>query len=93
MKNQQIESCNLYNFSGWLFWTFDTFEQPFLWNMKSNDYICDVLSPLNRPSACDDDMKYDMIMYKNEAKRYNKCRKLYVNCSACNNDNVTFGRL
>ena len=91
MKNQQIESCNLYNFSGWLFWTFDTFEQPFLWNMKSNDYIRDVLSPLNRPSACDDDMKYDMIKDKNEAKRYNKCRKLYANRSACNNDNVTFG--
>ena len=27
----------------------------------------------------------------NEAKRYNKCRKLYANRSACNNDNVTFG--
>jgi hypothetical protein len=52
MKNQQIESCKTFSFSGWLFWTWDTFEQPRLWNMESNHYIQDILSPLNRPSAC-----------------------------------------
>ena len=43
------QSCSK-NFSGWLFWTWDTNEQPELWNaMSDNGYLANGLSPKNFP--------------------------------------------
>lgn len=51
MVHQQVDSCKR-NFSGWLFWTLDTFEQPRLWNLQSSADLRTQLSPLVRPNAC-----------------------------------------
>jgi len=48
----QAQSCG-YGFSGWLLWTWDTFEQPEWWNGRSgNGLIGDTLSPARRPDPC-----------------------------------------
>jgi hypothetical protein len=50
--NWQVESCR-YGFDGWLFWTWDTTEQPDFFNARQDDgHIAAALSPLNRPDAC-----------------------------------------
>lgn len=48
----QPTSCK-YNFAGWLYWTYDTHEQPQLLSMVDGDnIIARALSPLFRPDAC-----------------------------------------
>eukprot|EP01043_Picozoa_sp_COSAG02_P060044 COSAG02_NODE_7767_length_2856_cov_1.846572_2_plen_503_part_00 len=51
MVQQQVDSCK-YNFSGSMFWTYDTMEQPRLWNMRSAPEIFASLSPKVRPDPC-----------------------------------------
>jgi len=51
-----IQSC-AYNFKGWLLWTWDTDEQPELWNGQSNGQssggaINLKLAPASRPNPC-----------------------------------------
>ena len=60
MVQQQLDSCK-FNFSGSMFWTYDTMEQPRLWNMKSAPEIAAALSPKVRPNPCiktDDETKW-----------------------------------
>jgi len=48
----QIQSCG-YNFQGWLVWTWDTREQPELWNaISTSGVISQALSPVARPNPC-----------------------------------------
>ena len=48
----QIQSCG-YNFQGWLVWTWDTDEQPEIWNaMSQSGVISQTLSPVARPNPC-----------------------------------------
>ena len=51
MVQQQIDSCK-FNFAGTMYWTYDTMEQPRLWNMKSAPEIGEALSPKLRPDPC-----------------------------------------
>lgn len=52
LVNMQAESCN-YGFDGWLMWTWDTDEQPDLWNgMSENGEISADLAPRYRPDPC-----------------------------------------
>lgn len=51
MVQQQIASCQ-FRFSGWLFWTMDTWEQPRLWNWDEAPQIEERLAPHNRPNPC-----------------------------------------
>ena len=51
MVQQQIDSCK-FGFSGWLFWTADTWEQPILWNFASAPKIGKYLSPKARVDPC-----------------------------------------
>ena len=53
MRDWQIASCRQYGFDGWLLWTWDTAEQPELWNaMDSGGAINGLLAPLARPDPC-----------------------------------------
>jgi hypothetical protein len=48
----QKESC-AYGFDGWLFWTWDTTEQPDFFNaLQGNGQIEQALAPVNRPDPC-----------------------------------------
>ncbi len=48
----QVQSC-VYNFKGWLLWTWDTDEQPELWNaLSSGGGINASLAPASRPNPC-----------------------------------------
>jgi len=51
MVSQQTMSCKN-RFVGWLFWTYDTWEQPRLWNLVSGPAIARALSPKTRPNPC-----------------------------------------
>jgi len=52
MRDLQIESCQ-YNFSGWLFWTWDTDEQSQLFNMLENGgTINGTQAPIARSDPC-----------------------------------------
>eukprot|EP01124_Arcella_intermedia_P003506 TRINITY_DN11938_c0_g1_i1.p1 TRINITY_DN11938_c0_g1~~TRINITY_DN11938_c0_g1_i1.p1 ORF type:complete len:422 (+),score=57.54 TRINITY_DN11938_c0_g1_i1:30-1295(+) len=52
MVRLQEESCGKM-FSGWCYWTIDTWEQPFIWNMAdANATLQTLLSPTNRPNPC-----------------------------------------
>ncbi len=52
LQNWQIQSCT-YNFKGWMLWTWDTDEQPELWNALSQGAaINQTLSPMSRPNPC-----------------------------------------
>eukprot|EP00040_Diaphanoeca_grandis_P024589 m.135428 g.135428 ORF g.135428 m.135428 type:complete len:458 (+) comp29791_c0_seq1:72-1445(+) len=51
MAQQQADSCSR-RFVGWLFWTFDTWEQPRLWNFDSGPEIGIALAPTVRTNAC-----------------------------------------
>jgi hypothetical protein len=52
LTNWQVESCT-YNFKGWLLWTWDTDEQPELWNaLSSGGAINLTLAPASRPNPC-----------------------------------------
>jgi hypothetical protein len=52
LVNWQVESCK-YGFDGWLLWTWDSLEQPEIWNAMDNDgAIARALSPLTRPDPC-----------------------------------------
>lgn len=52
LQNWQIESCG-YGFDGWLLWTWDTYEQPEIWNgLSGNDAIDYALAPGRRPNPC-----------------------------------------
>lgn len=52
LRDWQIQSC-AYNFKGWLLWTWDTDEQPELWNaMSQSGVINQALSPTTRPNPC-----------------------------------------
>jgi hypothetical protein len=52
LMNWQVESCD-YGFDGWLFWTWDLgVDQGFFNALFGNGEIDQVLSPLNRPDAC-----------------------------------------
>ena len=52
LKSWQSQSC-AYNFKGWLLWTWDTDEQPELWNaLSQGGLISQVLSPTTRPDPC-----------------------------------------
>ncbi len=52
LHDWQIDSCN-YDFDGWILWTWDTDEQPELFNGLDGDgFINEVLSPVNRPDPC-----------------------------------------
>ena len=48
----QKQSCT-YDIDGWLLWTWDTNEQPDLWNAMSDGGVIDkALSPKTRPDPC-----------------------------------------
>ncbi len=48
----QQQSC-AYGIDGWLLWTWDTDEQPELWNaLSSGGVIEQGLAPKNRPDPC-----------------------------------------
>ena len=48
----QSESC-AYGFDGWLFWTWDTTEQPDFFNaLQGSGQIEKALAPINRPDPC-----------------------------------------
>ncbi len=52
LHDWQVDSCN-YGFDGWLLWTWDSVEQPEFYSGISGEGLIDqVLSPLNRPDAC-----------------------------------------
>ena len=52
LANWQIQSCT-YNFKGWLLWTWDTDEQPELWNVLSGGgAINQSLAPASRSNPC-----------------------------------------
>lgn len=52
LRDWQIQSC-AYNFKGWELWTWDTDEQPELWNaMSQSGVINQALSPATRPNPC-----------------------------------------
>lgn len=52
MRDLQVSSCAR-GFSAWLFWTYDTAEQPELWTLvDSNGVINGVLAPVARPDPC-----------------------------------------
>ena len=52
LEDWQIQSC-AYNFSGWLLWTWDTDEQPELWNgMSQGGVINQTLAPVFRADPC-----------------------------------------
>jgi hypothetical protein len=52
LANWQVQSCT-YNFKGWLLWTWDTDEQPELWNaLSSGGAINLTLAPASRPNPC-----------------------------------------
>lgn len=52
LHDWQVDSCN-YGFDGWLLWTWDTDEQPELFNAIGGDgFINQVLAPINRPYPC-----------------------------------------
>lgn len=51
-KTAQIESCP-YGFDGWSFWTWDTTEQPELYNaVESSGVINSAVAPVYRPDPC-----------------------------------------
>jgi len=52
LQDWQIQSC-AYNFKGWSLWTWDTDEQPELWNaMSQGGVINQALAPAVRPDPC-----------------------------------------
>ncbi len=52
MRDLQVQSCS-YNFTGWLFWTYDTSEQAGLYYLSQNGGAIDgVLAPAVRPNPC-----------------------------------------
>jgi hypothetical protein len=52
LESWQVQSC-AYNFKGWLLWTWDTDEQPELWNgMSQGGAINQALAPVVRPDPC-----------------------------------------
>ena len=52
LEKWQVESCK-YGYDGWLPWTWDTDEQPEIWNALSDgEAINRQLSPKNRPNPC-----------------------------------------
>jgi hypothetical protein len=52
LQNWQIQSCT-YDFKGWLLWTWDTDEQPDIWNALSGGALINqALSPASRPDPC-----------------------------------------
>jgi hypothetical protein len=52
VQSWQIQSC-AYNFKGWLLWTWDTDEQPELWNAQSSGGTISLsLAPASRPNPC-----------------------------------------
>jgi len=52
VQSWQIQSC-AYNFKGWLLWTWDTDEQPELWNAQSSAGAINLkLAPVSRPDPC-----------------------------------------
>jgi hypothetical protein len=52
LQDWQIQSCT-YNVDGWLLWTWDTNEQPAIWNALSQGGVIDqALSPASRPDPC-----------------------------------------
>jgi endo-1,4-beta-mannosidase len=53
MRDTQVQSCSSFNFKGWLFWTYDTIEQPTLYNLMENyGAINGLLAPIVRPNPC-----------------------------------------
>jgi plastocyanin len=52
LQEWQRDSC-AYGFDGWLLWTWDTNEQPELWNALSGDGVIEqALAPATRPDPC-----------------------------------------
>ena len=52
LQDWQVESCQ-YHFGGWLLWTWDSYEQPNIWNeVSGNQGINLALSPQYRPDPC-----------------------------------------
>jgi len=52
VQSWQIQSC-AYNFKGWLLWTWDTDEQPELWNALSSGGAINLsLAPTSRANPC-----------------------------------------
>ena len=48
----QVESCH-YGFDGWIFWTWDDYEEPGFFNaLLDNGKIEQALAPLTRPDPC-----------------------------------------
>jgi len=53
MRDFQVLTCRSYGFAGWLLWTWDTTEQPELYNaLDTNGAINGVLAPIVRPDPC-----------------------------------------
>lgn len=56
LRDYQVLTCTRYGFVGWLLWTWDTAEQPELWNALDNaGAINGILAPLNRLNPCSSD--------------------------------------
>src|SRR5713101_2784979 len=52
LQDWQIQSCT-YNVDGWLLWTWDTNEQPEIWNaMSQGGVINPAPAPATRPDPC-----------------------------------------
>jgi len=52
LEDWQVQSC-AFGFKGWSLWTWDTDEQPELWNAQSQGGIIDgALAPARRPDPC-----------------------------------------
>jgi len=52
LQDWQVASCS-HGFDGWLLWTWDSSEQPELWNaLDAEELINQALSPQNRPDPC-----------------------------------------
>jgi hypothetical protein len=52
LRDWQVQSCP-YGFTGWLLWTWDTDEQPELWNaLSQGGAINQALAPVQRPNPC-----------------------------------------
>eukprot|EP00038_Savillea_parva_P013694 m.212110 g.212110 ORF g.212110 m.212110 type:complete len:480 (+) comp25935_c0_seq1:101-1540(+) len=51
MLQQVIDACS-FNFQGWMFWTYDTVEQPRLWDFVTAPDLWQALSPRLHPNPC-----------------------------------------
>lgn len=56
-RDEQVLTCKNYGFSGWLYWTYDTFEGNNTGNiiytmMQNGGVVNGILAPITRPNPC-----------------------------------------